>query len=141
MESILPKLLMHIVYMYSSYPISAKFINSKSVRSFSFSWPPPYFHHDAFTHHVQPVGLLDTGASIPPEAMMHFPPVSDFPILSKKFQNLRKIFKMLPFFSHRPQIANCPLFSLFWYISLCFAKIIISPPTFKNFPPVFEKFT
>src|SRR6218665_1731735 len=34
-----------------------------------------------------------------------------------------------------------PLFSLFQYISPCFAKIIISPFTLKNFPPVFQKFT
>src|SRR6218665_2691086 len=47
----------------------------------------------------------------------------------------------MTFFSHRPQISNFPLFSLFQYIPLCFEKIIISPPTLTNFPPVLDKFT
>src|SRR6218665_1130488 len=32
--------------------------------------------------------LTQTGASIPPEAMIHFPPVSDFPLFSKHFETL-----------------------------------------------------
>src|SRR6218665_844302 len=67
---------------------------------------------------------MRSGASIPPEAMMHFPPVSDVPLFSKNFQTLWKIFKILPFhekflhfhpqkflmtcFSHRPEISNFP---------------------------------
>ena len=95
------------------------------------------------------------GASIPPEAMMHFPPVSDSPLFSTNFQTLWKIFLNLTFsrqisrfssakiydylfFSHRPKISNFPLFSLFQYISPCFAKIIISPYFFK-FHPWFRK--
>src|SRR6218665_2993997 len=93
----------------------------------------------------------------PPETMMHFPSVSDFPLFSKKFQTLRKIFTILPFpekfhlpkflmtffYSHRPQISNFPLFSLFQYISasLCFAKFIISPYFDKFSLPVLDKFT
>ena len=38
--------------------------------------------------------------------------------------------------SHRPQISNFPLFSLFQYISPCFAKIIIFP-YFDKFSPLF----
>src|SRR6218665_235925 len=97
-------------------------------------------------------------ASIPPEAMMHFPP-SDSPLFFEQFSysvehllNVtfsRKIFDFHPpkflmtffsFFSHRPQISNFSLFSLFRYIlPPCFAKICISP-YLKNFPSVFEKF-
>jgi len=40
---------------------------------------------------------LHTGASIPSETMMHFPPVSDPPIFSKNFRTLRKILEILPF--------------------------------------------
>src|SRR6218665_2456304 len=75
----------------------------------------------------------------PPEAMMHFSPVSDSPLFSKNFQTLWSIFSILPFpnkfldfhppkflvtflFSHRPQLSNFPLFPLFQYVSLCFPK-------------------
>ena len=37
-------------------------------------------------------GLLEAGASIPPETMMHFPPVSDFPPISEKFSDFLKFF-------------------------------------------------
>src|SRR6218665_2900637 len=107
---------MHIVYMYPSYPISAKFINSKSVRSFSFSWPPPYFHHDAFTHHVQPVGLLDAGASIPPEAMMHFPLCFRFPHIFEKISESEENFQNVTFLviDHKLRITPCfPCFGTF----------------------------
>src|SRR6218665_2232022 len=92
----------------------------------------------------------------PPETMMHFPSVSDFPLFSKKFQTLRKIFTILPFpqkflyfhhpkffmtfFSHRPQISNFPLFSLFQYISPLFRENYYFPPTLTNFPLVLDKF-
>ena len=33
----------------------------------------------------------------PPKIMMHFPPFSDFPLFSKKFLTLWKIFNILPF--------------------------------------------
>src|SRR6218665_389335 len=76
---------------------------------------------------IIPPSLLDdarlrpTGASIPPETMMHFPPVSDFrPILEKNFTLCGKFSQLynVPFpdkfssanifFSHRPQISNFP---------------------------------
>ena len=55
---------------------------------------------------------LEAGASIPPETMMHFPPVSDFPpqfyLFPKNFLILiRQNFWWL-FFSHRPQISKFP---------------------------------
>ena len=43
------------------------------------------------------IGLDEPRGVHPPETMMHFPPVSDFPLFSKKFQTRWKIFKMLPF--------------------------------------------
>ena len=76
-----------------------------------------------------------TGASIPPETMMHFPPVSDSPLFSKKFRTLRKIFKTLPFFLVDAQISNFPLFSLFQYISPLFRENYYFPPYFDKCPP------
>src|SRR6218665_1909302 len=58
-----------------------------------------------------------------------------FPSVSEKFFGLRR----KSFFSHRPQILNFPLFSLFQYISPYFAKFLFSP-TFPNSPD-FVKFT
>src|SRR6218665_1370456 len=60
--------------------------------------------------------------------MMHFPPVSDFPLFSKKFQTLRKIFTMLPFPDkfldfHPPKF------------------LMTFPPYFNKFSPVLDKFT
>src|SRR6218665_1133784 len=66
--------------------------------------------------------------------MMHFPPVSDSPPVSEKFLDFQKNVKNVTFsrkisrlssakisddlfFSHRPQISNSPLFSLFQYIT------------------------
>src|SRR6218665_3622961 len=87
-----------------------------------------------------------TRASIPPEFMMHFPSVSDFPLFSKQFQTLWKIFKILPFrekfldfhlpkflmtfFSHRPQISNFPP---------PVSRKLLFTPTLKNFPLYFRK--
>ena len=95
-------------------------------------------------------------ASIPSEAMMHLPPVSDFPPIFDKFsdsvenvQNFTFSRQISRFSSAKisddlflviDQNFEFPLFFLFQHISPCFAKIIISP-TFKNFPPVLEKFT
>src|SRR6218665_179052 len=86
--------------------------------------------------------------------MMHFPPVSDFPLFSKTFQTLWTIFKILPFpekcldfhppkflmtfFSHRAQISNFPLFSLFQYISPLFRENYYFPLTFINSPRCFR---
>src|SRR6218665_2684396 len=44
-----------------------------------------------------PVHTLTYRGVHPPETMMHFPPVSDFPLFSENFQTLRKIFTILPF--------------------------------------------
>src|SRR6218665_86173 len=95
----------------------------------------------------------------PPEAMMHFPPVSDSPPLFwKQFVTFWKIFKILPFpeqisHFHPPKFLTTfflvidhkfwisPLFCLFYKISPPDSrKFIISPPVFQNFPSVFQKF-
>src|SRR6218665_3027852 len=98
---------------------------------------------------------MKTGASIPSEAMMHFPPVSDFPpphlpklfFLSSKFYQFSLFPKKFPFssdkisddlvfFSHRPQISDfLPYFALFYNISLPDSRKFIISPCFQNFPP------
>src|SRR6218665_1147552 len=86
--------------------------------------------------------------------MMHFPLCFRFPPISETFSDFltffynftfsRKISSLSSakisdlFFSHRPQISNVPLFSLFQYISPCFAKIILSLYFYK-FPPCFRQ--
>src|SRR6218665_482072 len=88
------------------------------------------------------------GASILLEAMMHLPPVSDFPLFWKKFQTLWKIVPVLPFPDffldifdfHRPKFMMT-FFPLFQYISHLFRENYYSPFTFANVPPVFETFT
>src|SRR6218665_2023109 len=89
--------------------------------------------------------------------MMHFTPVSDFPLFSKNFQTLRKIFTILPFpkkfldfhppkflmtfFNHRPQISNFPpIFAVSVHFPL-FRENYYFPPYFDKFPPVLGKFT
>ena len=99
---------------------------------------------------------LLAGASIPSEAMMHFPPPFQiFPLFSKNFQTLWKIFQILPFpekfLDFIRQNFWWPFFlvidlkfrisPLFRYISPPVSRKLLFPPTFKNFPPVFEKFT
>jgi len=95
-----------------------------------------------------------TGASIPPEAMMHFPPFSDFPLFSKKFQTLWKSFNILPFpetfldfhpskflmtfFSHRPQISNSPYFPCFSTFPL-FRENYYFPPLLSQIYPCLKK--
>ena len=96
------------------------------------------------------------GASIPLRPWCIFPPVSDVPLFQKNFRTFWQICTILPFsekfldfhppkflmtffvFSHPPQISNSPLFSLFQYISPCFAKIILSPYFYK-FSPCFRQ--
>src|SRR6218665_3362181 len=46
---------------------------------------PTFFIH-SFTQAIS-IAPLQAGASIPLEAMMHFPPVSDFPSVSEKFSD------------------------------------------------------
>src|SRR6218665_3791187 len=90
-------------------------------------------------------------ASIPLEAMMHFPPVSNFPLFSTNFQTLWKIFKILPFPEnfldfHPPKFLMTflefpPIFLVSVHFPSVSRKLLFCPPTMKNFPPVFEKFT
>ena len=98
------------------------------------------------------------GRPSPPETMMHFPPCFRFPPIFEKFSDSRKLFTILPipekfldfhppkflitfsfYFSHRPQISNFPLFSLFQYISPLFRENYYFHPTLKNFSPCFRK--
>ena len=86
------------------------------------------------------------------------PSVSDFPPVFKKFLDSEKNFKIFTFswkiswfsstkisddrfFSHRPQILNFPLLSLFQYISTLFRENYSSPYFDKFPPPVLHKFT
>jgi|SRR6218665_1369091 len=95
-----------------------------------------------------------TGASIPPEAMMHSLLFQISPCFHKIFRLCRKFSKFYLFptnfssakisddffvIDHIFQIS--PYFPYLSTFPPCFAKIIISPPTFQNFPPVLEKFT
>src|SRR6218665_465905 len=80
--------------------------------------------------------LVEAGASIPSEAMMHFPLFQIPPIFekSKNFQTLWKIFKILPFSRKISRFSSAkisddlvflvidPLFSLFQYISPLFRE-------------------
>src|SRR6218665_2650949 len=91
----------------------------------------------------------------PSEAMMHFPPVSDFPLFSKFFYTFLKISKILSFpqkisHIHRPKFLTTfllvidhtfrisPLFFLFQHISPDSRKFIISSLLFK-ISPLFYK--
>src|SRR6218665_854013 len=94
------------------------------------------------------IALLRAGASISSETMMHLPPVSDSPLLRKIFFLFLHFFTILPFPekfldfhppSHRPQILNFPLFSLFQYISPLFRENYSFPPTFTIFPFCFRQ--
>src|SRR6218665_572084 len=99
---------------------------------------------------------MHAGASIPPETMMHFPPVSDFPPpFSKNFLTLKKIFTILPFsekfldfhppkflmtfFSHRPQILNSPIFPVSVHFPPISRKLLF-PTYFDKFPPILDNF-
>src|SRR6218665_719947 len=105
--------------------------------------------------HKEVLTLQKPGASIPPETMMHFPLCFRFPPyfrkifgLSENFYNFtfsRKISSLSSakisddfFFSHRPQMSNSPLFSLFQYISPLFRENYF-PPYFDKFPPCFTQ--
>src|SRR6218665_897439 len=99
--------------------------------------------------------LLMSRASTSSEAMMHFPPVSDFPNIFKNFSDSVEIFLILPFpekflhfhppkflmtfFSHRPQIWHSPYFSCFSNISPLFRENYYYPLLLKMAPPCFRK--
>src|SRR6218665_4016079 len=105
---------------------------------------------------INKIETVLTGASIPPEAMMHFPPCFRFPpLFSKNCLTFWKIYKMLPFpekisYFHPPKFLTTfflvidhkfRISPLFYYISPPpIRENLLCPPTFQNFPPVFEKF-
>src|SRR6218665_613359 len=94
----------------------------------------------------------------PPEAIMLFPPLSDFPPIFEKFsdsvENLQNFtfsrknvsnfntpkFLMTFFYSSTTNFEFPPYIPCFSTFSPCFAKIIIFP-YFLKFPPVLEQFT
>src|SRR6218665_303299 len=98
------------------------------------------------------------GASIPPETMMHFPPLFQIsPLFQKNFRTFWKILTILPFpkhfldfhppkflmtfFSHQPQISNFPPVFPVSVHFLPVSRKLLFPPYFQNFPHVFDKFT
>ena len=102
--------------------------------------------------------LRQSGASIPPETMMHFLPVSDFPLIFETFSDFvenflnftfsRKISSLTsakisddPFFSRRPQIPQFPpIFPVSAHFPLFCENYCLSP-YFSKFPPVSETLT
>src|SRR6218665_1491124 len=96
--------------------------------------------------------------------MMHFSPVSDFPLFSENFQTVenflnftfsRKIYRFssakisddfFGFFSHRPQISNFPpIFPVSVHFPLfrehyCFPPILPNPPCFRKTHLLFTYF-
>ena len=98
--------------------------------------------------------LVKAGASIPPwdhDACSPLFQISPPPYFRKIFGLSGKVFTIWPFpkkfLDFHPEkflmtflFQISPLFSLFQYISpTCFAKIILLPPTFTNFPPCFRQ--
>src|SRR6218665_1201143 len=87
------------------------------------------------------------GAPIPPEAMMHFPSVSNFPLFSKNFQTLWKIFKILPFPDDLFLVIDHnlskfpPIFPVSVHSPPLFRENYYFPLLSKISPPLFEKFT
>src|SRR6218665_3791544 len=102
---------------------------------------------------------LKPGASIPLEAMRHFPPPgSDFPPIFEKFSDSVENFKnftfpekflnfhspkfLMTFFkSSTTNFEFLPYFPCFNAFPPRFRENYYFPPTFKNFPPVLEKIT
>ena len=102
---------------------------------------------------------LAARASIPLQAMMHFPPCFRYPPCFRKIcQTPQKIVPILPFLKknlgfHPPKFLMTfflvidhkfrisPLFSLFSTFPPCFAKIILSLLLLQISPPVLNKFT
>src|SRR6218665_2582378 len=109
-------------------------------------------------HKVSLWALVGPGASIPPEIMMHFPPLLQIflPIFENFLDFLENFLhftfsrKNFPFSSakisddlflvinHKFRIS--PLFCLFYCISPSDSRKFIIPPYFSKSPPVFEKF-
>jgi len=97
-----------------------------------------------------------TGASIPPETMMHFPPVSDFPLCLRKIFRLSEFFLQYylfqknfftfirqnfwwPFFQSSTTNFEFPPFLLFQYISPLFRENYSFPLLLQIFPPCFRQ--
>src|SRR6218665_1206430 len=100
-------------------------------------------------HHPMHVGLLDApvqaGASIPPETMMHFPPLFQIsPLFSKIFKILWEISKILPF-PEKISDFHPPKFLMTFFLvidHICPSdwRKLLFPPYFHKFPPpVFRK--
>src|SRR6218665_1652623 len=78
-----------------------------------------------------------TGASIHPEAMMHFPPVSDFPLFLTNLLIFWKMSKILPL-PEKISHFHPPKFLTTFFLVIDSQKFIISP-YFSKFPPCFPK--
>src|SRR6218665_3633059 len=82
--------------------------------------------------------LVDSGASIPPEAMMHFPPVSDFPLFLDNF-GLSVKFQKFPVF---PKIISIFIRLTTFFLFIDHKFWIFPPilPVLQHFPPDSRKF-
>jgi|SRR6218665_3606964 len=103
------------------------------------------------------VKSCEPGASIPPEAMMHFPPVSDFPLISKKIVKSMETFSNFTF-SQKLFDFHPPKFLMSYFFVIDYKQILNFPPIFavsvhfllfrenyyfpyfSKFPPEFVKF-
>src|SRR6218665_3010441 len=101
--------------------------------------------------------LTHPGASIPPEAMMHFPLFQISSLFSKNFQTVENVqnfnFSHKFFHFHPPKFLMTFLLVIdhtfrispsIFSVSVHFPPVsrkLLFPPTLKNFPPVFQKFT
>src|SRR6218665_1149506 len=100
------------------------------------------------------------GASIPPETMMHFPPLFQIsPLFLENFRTFWKISTILPFPEkfldfHLPKFLMTfflvidhkflifpPIFAVSVHFPPCFDKNFLSPLLLQIFPPVLDKFT
>ena len=93
--------------------------------------------------------LMQLGASIPPETLMHFPPVSDFLPIFETFSDSEEKFLdfhlpkfLMTFFlviDHKFRMS--PYFPCFSTFPPLFRENYYFLPTLTNFPPVLDKFT
>src|SRR6218665_3192139 len=85
---------------------------------------------------AHPKLYTDRGIHNFPEAMMHFPPVSDFPLFPKSVQTPWKIFPISPFptKTFRCSSAKISIFALSVHSSPISGILLFSPNIFKS-PP------
>src|SRR6218665_1396480 len=76
-------------------------------------------------------GRMQSGASIPSEAMMHFPPVSDFPPIFEKFSESVENFQNFTF-SEKFLDFHPPKFLMTFFSPVVSQKLFFPP--FKNSP-------